>query len=99
MTTPTQHITQEQAAKLMEAAEGAATKYLGDEGEFHQDHHEVEAMFLCNAAIQHYIDNTAPAQPVDVALQAARQHSTLLGTYQFGKAQTTEPPAPTGEGA
>jgi hypothetical protein len=51
------HITQEQAAKLMEAAEEAATKYLRDEGEFHPNHYEVEAMFLCNAAIQHYIDS------------------------------------------
>jgi hypothetical protein len=53
------HITQKQAAKLMEAADEAATKYLRDEGEFHPDHHEVAAMFLCNYAIQHYIDSAA----------------------------------------
>jgi predicted transcriptional regulator len=56
------HITQKQAAKLMEAADEAATKYLRDEGEFHPDHHEVAAMFLCNAAIQQYIDSIDTSQ-------------------------------------
>lgn len=60
----TTHITQEQAVALEAAAEIAAAEHLGDEGEYHPDHWDVVAHFLCNAAIQHYINS----QPVRVPM-------------------------------